>query len=414
MSTIRRIRTEDWSRKPEPTTVPLRRVNSEPTQQVGWTRSFGAVHIHSRPLLEHEVVPLRRVSTSLRVAVLEGESSESNESPGKRLSLVIERPAARVPTRTTVTVELSFALRLLLLLTLVSSVSGLVVAMGRPGGGAQARTMPLQYQQEGAPWADLLPRPMEHERVGPASFGPAALNEAAAAMRQGAPLRAQMGLVRLCLAAEHAAADADRDRGIRSLSRRRVLTAHFSEALCALAFPAAFGAMRQWHERRAPSAAAELREAKQSVEATLAKFLPRGSYRVEGRVKSALSVFEKTVLRGKAVHDLCGLRVIVDADGEAERRAGGCSVRCEEVAFRVGEVLVNELQWSVSRPPKDYVTQPKPNGYQSLHLHLVLPGGAPLEVQVRTHCMHEAAERGSASHSRYKAAALGAWLHGDR
>ena len=116
------------------------------------------------------------------------------------------------------------------------------------------------------------------------------------------------------------------------------------------------------------------------------------------------------MLRGKQVHDLVGLRVVVDADGEAERRAGGCSARCEGIALHVGELLLDALPWHQSRPPKDYVTQPKPNGYQSLHLHLALPSGAPLEVQIRTRCMHEAAEYGSASHSAYKAAALGAWL----
>lgn len=49
----------------------------------------------------------------------------------------------------------------------------------------------------------------------------------------------------------------------------------------------------------------------------------------------------------------------------------------------------------------DYIAHPKPNGYASLHTVLQLPGG-PVEVQVRTHAMHDRAENGDASHAAYK------------
>ena len=401
---LRRNLTEDWT-SPKP--VSLRRVASEPSQ-LGWKRSFGVVQIHSRPLMEHERgTTMRRMSTSLRLTFLgdddaheEEEYQAINNRRPNRLSLVIDRRAAR----TTVTVELGFLLRVFVLFALFSSVSGLVAAIG-PRPGAQARTMASRHS---TPWHSYL---RAQPAVPQATFAPAALDGPIASWRQKAPLRAHSGLVRLCLAAEHAIADADRERGIssRSRSRRRVLASRFSEALCVLAFPASYGAMRRWHELRAPRAMDELRQAEARLEAALGERLPAGSYRIEARVKSARSLFEKTVLRGhKHVHDLCGLRVIVDGAVDG----GGGAARCEEVALRVGEVVLDGLPWPQSRPPKDYVLRPKSNGYQSLHLHLTLPSGAPLEVQVRTRCMHEAAVVGSASHGRYKANELGigAWL----
>ena len=421
---IRRVLTEDWS-SPKP--VSLRRIASEPSQ-LGWKRSFGVVQIHTRPLMEHErgATPMRRISTSLRLTLLgdadaheEEECRTANTSPRpKRVSLVIYRRAAL----TKVTVELGFLLRVFVLLALLPTVSGMVAAIGpRPGAqyGATtgSRTMAPRHATA-APWHSYL---RAQPAAPSATFAPAALDEPIAAWRQMAPLRAHTGLVRLCLAAEHAMTSRPVRLSKKGRHLERVMASRFSEALCVLAFPASYGAMRRWHELRAPRAIDELKEAKARLEAALGERLPAGSYRIEARVKTARSLFEKTVLRGKRVHDLCGLRVIVDTDVEAERRASWVASsqvasspggRCAEVALRVGEVVLDGLPLVQSRPAKDYVLQPKPNGYQSLHLHLTLPSGAPLEVQVRTRCMHEAAVLGSASHGRYKASELGigAWL----
>ena len=51
---------------------------------------------------------------------------------------------------------------------------------------------------------------------------------------------------------------------------------------------------------------------------------------------------------------------------------------------------------------KDFVSSPKPNGYQSIHTNVRLPDGRVAEVQVRSAAMHARAEHGMAAHGLYK------------
>ena len=105
-------------------------------------------------------------------------------------------------------------------------------------------------------------------------------------------------------------------------------------------------------------------------------------------MKSSTSLFEKLVLRNKErVDDVLGLRVVLDDDDDNGAAAGtvsaadGCAARCQLAADAVLSL------WSLSRPLKDYIAHPKPNGYRSMHLNVRLRSGMLAEVQVRTRCI---------------------------
>ena len=84
--------------------------------------------------------------------------------------------------------------------------------------------------------------------------------------------------------------------------------------------------------------------------------------------------------------DLRAVRVLVDTVGECYTVLGA----------------VHGLWTHIPREFDDYVTNPKPNGYRSLHTAVMGPGGRTLEVQIRTREMHRQAELGVAAHWRYK------------
>jgi len=111
---------------------------------------------------------------------------------------------------------------------------------------------------------------------------------------------------------------------------------------------------------------------------------------VYGRTKHLYSIYlklQRLDMNLTRIFDLYALRVIID--GEARD--------CWPV---VG--LVHGLWPSVEGRVKDYISRPKPNGYQSLHTTVIGEGGQPMEVQIRTRAMHELAEYGVATHWYYK------------
>jgi len=115
--------------------------------------------------------------------------------------------------------------------------------------------------------------------------------------------------------------------------------------------------------------------------------LSRQVLSVSVRTKGLWSTFHKATVRGKAVHDVMALRVVIRGN--------------EELCMRVLYSL--RQKWpSVPGRFKYYISAPKKNGYQALHDTMLLLGGQPVEIQVRTEAMHAHAEHGPAAHRRYK------------
>jgi len=111
-----------------------------------------------------------------------------------------------------------------------------------------------------------------------------------------------------------------------------------------------------------------------------------------GRPKHIYSIHQKIeryAALGKDfddIHDLLALRVLVDSVRDCYSVLGS----------------VHALWHPLPEQFDDYVANPKPNGYQSLHTTVMCHGTTPLEVQIRTHEMHHFAEYGVAVHWRYK------------
>ncbi|HEY8606871.1 MAG TPA: bifunctional (p)ppGpp synthetase/guanosine-3',5'-bis(diphosphate) 3'-pyrophosphohydrolase [Noviherbaspirillum sp.] len=112
---------------------------------------------------------------------------------------------------------------------------------------------------------------------------------------------------------------------------------------------------------------------------------------VSGRPKHIFSIWNK--MRGKALdfselYDVRAFRVIVD------------DVKTCYVVLG----LVHDIWTPIPEEFDDYISRPKPNGYQSLHTVVVAEDGRAIEIQIRTQEMHRFAEYGVAAHWRYKEA----------
>ena len=112
------------------------------------------------------------------------------------------------------------------------------------------------------------------------------------------------------------------------------------------------------------------------------------SANVRGRTKHIYSIYQKMHQKGTPFKDICdlvGLRILVKDDWNCYSALGVLHLRWNYLPDRV----------------RDWIGQPKKNGYQSLHT-TILDDGKPIEIQIRSREMHQVAENGIAAHWSYK------------
>ena len=134
-------------------------------------------------------------------------------------------------------------------------------------------------------------------------------------------------------------------------------------------------------------------------------------YHMKGRTKSIHSIWQKMKKQKcgfEKVYDLFAIRIILD------------SAPSKEVAecWKVFSLITNKYESNLKRL-RDWVTVPKSNGYESLHVTVLGPENKWVEVQIRTERMDEVAEHGLAAHWRYKGVkssegGVDSWLAGIR
>ncbi|MEP7374888.1 MAG: bifunctional (p)ppGpp synthetase/guanosine-3',5'-bis(diphosphate) 3'-pyrophosphohydrolase [Chitinophagaceae bacterium] len=117
-------------------------------------------------------------------------------------------------------------------------------------------------------------------------------------------------------------------------------------------------------------------------------------FEIYGRPKSIHSISNKIKKKGvdfEEVYDLFAIRVILDSPPEREK----------EDCWKVYSMITDEYTPSPERM-RDWLSNPKSNGYEALHTTVMGPQGKWVEVQIRTKRMNEIAEKGLAAHWKYK------------
>lgn len=118
------------------------------------------------------------------------------------------------------------------------------------------------------------------------------------------------------------------------------------------------------------------------------------NFDIYGRPKSIHSIWNKMKKKGvsfEEVYDLFAIRVILDSPTEKEK----------EDCWKVYSMITDEYTPSPERL-RDWLSNPKSNGYEALHTTVMGPQGKWVEVQIRTKRMNEIAEKGLAAHWKYK------------
>ena len=133
-------------------------------------------------------------------------------------------------------------------------------------------------------------------------------------------------------------------------------------------------------------------------------------FHMKGRTKSIHSIWQKMKKQHcpfEGVYDLFAIRIIIDCPEEKEK------MQCWQAYS-----IVTDMYQPNPKRLRDWLSVPKSNGYESLHITVLGPQQKWVEVQIRTERMDEIAERGVAAHWRYKGVksegGLDEWLTGIR
>ena len=131
---------------------------------------------------------------------------------------------------------------------------------------------------------------------------------------------------------------------------------------------------------------------------------------IKGRTKSIHSIWQKMNKQKcgfEGIYDLFAIRIIIDCPEEKEK------MQCWQAYS-----IVTDMYQPNPKRLRDWLSVPKSNGYESLHITVLGPEQKWVEVQIRTERMDEIAERGVAAHWRYKGVkgetGLDEWLTGIR
>ena len=147
----------------------------------------------------------------------------------------------------------------------------------------------------------------------------------------------------------------------------------------------------------------KLSETKQSRDAYIKRFIQPISdkltaagltFHVKGRTKSIHSIWQKMKKQKcgfEGVYDLFAIRVIIDCPEDKEKQ------QCWQAYS-----IVTDMYQPNPKRLRDWLSVPKSNGYESLHITVLGPEQKWVEIQIRTERMDEIAERGVAAHWRYK------------
>lgn len=160
-----------------------------------------------------------------------------------------------------------------------------------------------------------------------------------------------------------------------------------------LAFPYVYPREYAWVREVVGARYAELDRVVEEMQATATEALTAARVTIismHGRRKHLYSLYEKLIRPEynrdlSKIYDLVALRIVVGNVADCYATLG----------------TIHQLWRPLSNRFKDYIAQPKPNGYQSIHTCVFGPHGQPVEIQVRDYVMHQLAEYGVAAHWHY-------------